>query len=318
MAPTRPSIMSLGATTSAPASAWLTAVRASSSRLRSLSTSPSTTTPQWPWDVYSHRQTSVSRTNSGKRGRSARNACWTIPSSSQAPVASSSFSAGTPKSSKARTPLEASVSTSRSSPSTSKRAIAGSASLESGSGATKSGITNWSSESRVSRTSPRSVAVRRKRRSRGTGNALTPGWYAAPCSGRARRRRLGHGLVPTRGLETDLDERLGPPTRPLLERGPLGEELPGSTQGRQQRQRDEDSREAVDLAAGEQAEGHEQRMEPQSAPHHLRHDDMPLELLDAEEEKRDPERGDRVLHERVQHRRGRPGPRADGRAAPRA
>src|SRR6266480_5199212 len=189
----------------------------------------------------------------------------------------------------------------------------GSSSFASGSGATKSGMTNWSSESRVSRTSPRSEAVRRKRRSRVTGNALTPGWYAAPCSGRARGRRLGHGLVPTRGLETDLDEWLGPPGRPPLERDPLGEELPGSTQRRQQRQRYEDSREAVDLAAGEQAEDHEQRMEPQSAPHHFRHDDMPLELLDAEEEKRDPECGERVLHERVQHRRGRPEPRPDVR-----
>ena len=51
IAPTRPSIMSLGATMSAPASAWLTAVRASSSRLWSLSTAPSTSTPQWPWSV---------------------------------------------------------------------------------------------------------------------------------------------------------------------------------------------------------------------------------------------------------------------------
>ena len=51
MAATRPSIMSLGATTSAPASAWLTAVRARSSSDTSLRTSPSTTTPQWPWSV---------------------------------------------------------------------------------------------------------------------------------------------------------------------------------------------------------------------------------------------------------------------------
>ena len=160
---------------SAPASAWLTAVRASSSRLRSLSTSPSTTTPQWPCDVYSQRQTSVSRTSSGKRGRSARSAIWTMPSSSHAPVASSSFTSGTPKSITARTPLPASPSTSCSSPVMSKRAIPGSSSFASGSGATKSGMTNWSSESRVSRTSPRSGAVRRKRRSRVTGNELTTG-----------------------------------------------------------------------------------------------------------------------------------------------
>ena len=48
IAPTRPSIMSLGATASAPASTWLTAVRASSSSVSSLSTSPSRSTPQWP------------------------------------------------------------------------------------------------------------------------------------------------------------------------------------------------------------------------------------------------------------------------------
>ena len=60
----------------------------------------------------------------------------------------------------------------------SKRAMPGSSSFTSGSGATKSGMTNWSSERRVSRTSPRSEAVRRKRRSRVTGNELTPGWYA--------------------------------------------------------------------------------------------------------------------------------------------
>ena len=171
--------MSLGATTSAPASTWLTAVRASSSRLRSFATSPSTTIPQWPCEVYSQRQTSVVSTSSGKRGRSARSACWTIPSSSQAPVASSSFSAGIPNSITARTPLAASASTSRTSPSTSKRAIPGRSSFASGSGATKYGITNWSSESRVSRTSPRSGAVRRKRRSRTSGNELMSEEYAA-------------------------------------------------------------------------------------------------------------------------------------------
>jgi hypothetical protein len=58
MAATRPSIMSDGATTSAPASAWATAIAASRGRV-----GPSTTrgavppgrggasTPQWPWSV---------------------------------------------------------------------------------------------------------------------------------------------------------------------------------------------------------------------------------------------------------------------------
>ena len=69
IAPTRPSIMSLGATMSAPARAWLTAARASSSSEASLSTPPSArTTPQWPWLVYSQRQTSVITTSSRVRG----------------------------------------------------------------------------------------------------------------------------------------------------------------------------------------------------------------------------------------------------------
>ncbi len=41
--------MSLGATASAPASAWEIAVLASSSTVMSLSTSPSRMKPQWPW-----------------------------------------------------------------------------------------------------------------------------------------------------------------------------------------------------------------------------------------------------------------------------
>ena len=60
--------MSLGQTTSAPASTCETAVRASSSSEASLSISSPRRTPQWPCAVYSQRQTSVSRSSSGKRG----------------------------------------------------------------------------------------------------------------------------------------------------------------------------------------------------------------------------------------------------------
>ena len=50
---------------SAPARAWLTAARASSSSVASLSTEPSSrTTPQCPCVVYSHRHTSVSTSSS--------------------------------------------------------------------------------------------------------------------------------------------------------------------------------------------------------------------------------------------------------------
>ena len=82
MAATRPSIMSDGATMSAPASAWLTAIFASSSRVRSFTISPSCTTPQWPWSMYSHRQTSVITTSSGTSSLMARIASWTTPSGS--------------------------------------------------------------------------------------------------------------------------------------------------------------------------------------------------------------------------------------------
>ena len=59
MAATRPSIMSEGATMSAPASTWERAVLASTSKVLSLSTSRPQRMPQWPWSVYSHMHTSV-------------------------------------------------------------------------------------------------------------------------------------------------------------------------------------------------------------------------------------------------------------------
>ncbi len=42
---------------------------------------PSSTTPQWPWLVYSHRQTSVTTSRSGMVSFTARTACWMMPSS---------------------------------------------------------------------------------------------------------------------------------------------------------------------------------------------------------------------------------------------
>ena len=108
IAPTRPSIMSLGATTSAPAAAWETAVRASSSSVASLSTTPSArSTPQWPWLVYSHRHTSVITSRSGCAALIARVASWTTPSSSQAPEPCASLAAGRPNSSTAGMPSAA-------------------------------------------------------------------------------------------------------------------------------------------------------------------------------------------------------------------
>ena len=65
MAPTRPSIMSDGATTSAPAAACDSAARTSCSTVGSFAISSSTTIPQCPCDVYSHRHTSVTTSRPG-------------------------------------------------------------------------------------------------------------------------------------------------------------------------------------------------------------------------------------------------------------
>ncbi len=65
----------------APARACETAIRASSSRVGSFCTSPSSTTPQWPCDVYSQRHTSVITSSSRQAERIARTACCTTPSS---------------------------------------------------------------------------------------------------------------------------------------------------------------------------------------------------------------------------------------------
>ena len=62
----------------------------------SLSISPSRTNPQWPCDVYSQRQTSVTTVRSGCAYFSARTASCTTPSSSYAPEPTSSFACGIP------------------------------------------------------------------------------------------------------------------------------------------------------------------------------------------------------------------------------
>ena len=81
MAATRPSIMSEGATMCAPARACDSAIFASSSRVGSFCTSPDSTTPQWPCEVYSQRHTSVMTSRSRHSERIARTALCTIPSS---------------------------------------------------------------------------------------------------------------------------------------------------------------------------------------------------------------------------------------------
>src|SRR2546426_463745 len=94
---TRPSIMSLGATMSMPARACVTATLPSRYTDASLSTSPSCTTPQCPWSVYSHRQASPITSTSGAARFTARAACCTIPCSSYASEPVASLAAGRPK-----------------------------------------------------------------------------------------------------------------------------------------------------------------------------------------------------------------------------
>ena len=73
--------MSEGATTWAPARACASAIFASSSSVASFFTSPPSTTPQWPWEVYSQRHTSVTTSRSLHSPRIARTARGTTPSS---------------------------------------------------------------------------------------------------------------------------------------------------------------------------------------------------------------------------------------------
>src|SRR6187397_3319590 len=52
-------------------------------------------------------------------------------------------------------------------------------------------------------------------------------------------------------------------------------------------------------------------MQPQGAPHDLRDDDVPLDLVDPEEEQEHPESRDRIDHERVGDRNDPAEPRAE-------
>ena len=198
-------------------------------------------TPQWPCEVYSHRQTSVIRRSSGWRARRARSASWTMPSSSYAPEPSSSFSSGMPNSRTARTPSVTSASVSAVRSSTPKRPIAGRSGFASDSGPTKSGMTKSSRSSRVSRTRPRSRSVRRRRRRRVTGKALTPGSLRQGGSkSLTRRRRVRSNYAPPSGRAARSPRRgrraRGLPARPSStgrhRRAPPGRTSPRVRTGR--------------------------------------------------------------------------------------
>ena len=83
------------------------------------------------------------------------------------------------------------------------------------------------------------------------------------------------------------------------------EELPDRARGGHRRQREQDAGDAVQLAAREQAEDDEQRMQAERVRHHVRDDDVALDLVDEDEEREHPEHRDRVDDEGVD--RGRDG-----------
>ena len=70
---------------------------------------------------------------------------------------------------------------------------------------------------------------------------------------------------------------------------------------------------AVQLAAREQAEDDEERMEPERARHHVRHHDVALDLVDEDEERQHPERRHGVDDESVDRGWNRRQPGADVR-----
>ena len=187
--------------------------------------------------------------------------------------------------------------------------------VRSASGATKSGITRSSSESVVSRTRSRSAPVRRRRRSRVAGKVLT----AERVRRSARRRRSAAGdVLGLVGSTGSTSTGIAPPPAHGSNVTRSAKNSHDRAADREQRQRDQRADQAVDVRAGEQAEDHEQRVQPQRAPHHLRHDDVALDLVDAEEEQHDPDRP------RTGGRRARRSPAGSrratgrGRAAPRS
>src|SRR6267143_2132056 len=202
MAATRPSIMSLGATMSAPDCAYATAARASKGSVWSLATATCprasrASGPQWPWSVYSHRQTSAMATTSGAASLIALNAVHTGPLGSHAPVPCASLWSGMPKRITERTPAARAAFVSSTIRSTESCATPGMEPIglrtprppTANRGRMRSD--GWM---RVSRTKERSAAVRRRRRGRSAGKPIartvTPRSHAAQRLPQARRSHL--------------------------------------------------------------------------------------------------------------------------------
>jgi hypothetical protein len=111
--------------------------------------------------------------SSPNSSRSARSATWAMPSGFQAPLPTSSFVVGTPKSTTLRTPTRTNARTSSRSEATVCWKCPGNDVIARGSkipSATKSGATRSCGASVVSATSWRIAGVRRSRRGRSVGN----------------------------------------------------------------------------------------------------------------------------------------------------
>ena len=168
---TRPSIMSLGATTSAPASTCDD--RGAREQLEALvvvhlAVDDARRSGRATCTRRGRRRSSARARGSAAAAREAPAARCRRPPRRRSPARPSP--SGMPKRITACTPPRTSSSTSRTTSVDARSATCrAAASLRSDSGATKSGITNWSRSSRVSRTRPRSAPVRRKRRRRTSG-----------------------------------------------------------------------------------------------------------------------------------------------------
>ena len=113
-----------------------------------------------------------------------------------------------------------------------------------------------------------------------------------PGDGEAAHRGKGTSAGLPRGSSSSSSTRRRAVVVPGVEPQPLREELPDRPRGGHRRQRQQHAGDAVQLAAGEQAEDDEQRMEAERVGHHVRHDDVALDLVDEDEEREHPERRD--------------------------
>ena len=176
IAPTRPSIMSDGATMSAPARACESASRASSSSVASLSTSLPATTPQWPWSVYSHMQTSVITARPGHVlldfANRALHLALVVPRLAAVRVLALRDAEQDDRRDAGRVRLARGAHAPGRPTSARRPASNRSDVLTSRPGQTKNGWIRSSGARRVSRIIRRSVSVRRSRRGRLIGNAI--------------------------------------------------------------------------------------------------------------------------------------------------